>query len=286
MVVIHVKKSETDQFLYETNCSETNDALIEQLVHISNTRVRLRCLAGALRQLAEYGPMKPMDQQGLDEIKEEHEGVAIEKGEFYKPDPTGMRTGNGVGPTLTQTFEQVCADAEAAINVEQVRRRVATTQAALDEKLANCRGAVTMAYPMGLPEWDTVRLLLEGVQGLEGSQAGLEVLEPAAAELWGAGKEFRRGQLVADRVGRNEKTKLVAKLQKPGDGPPAREAAVSEEERKAMMAFYFKKQEELKRLAEADDDDYLNSAWADPKQLQKGLRGVGAVRAPGVRKER
>jgi hypothetical protein len=25
----------------------------------------------------------------------------------------------------------------------------------------NIRGAVTMAYPMGLPEWDPVRLLLE-----------------------------------------------------------------------------------------------------------------------------
>jgi cilia- and flagella-associated protein 298 len=60
--------------------------------------------------------------------------------------------------------------------------------------------------------------------------------------------------------------------------------AVSEDERKAMMAFYFKRQEELKKLAEANDDDYLASSWADPKQLQKSLRGTGTIQAPGVRR--
>jgi hypothetical protein len=28
------------------------------------------------------------------------------------------------------------------------------------------------AYPMGLPEWDTVRLTIEGIDGLEGTAAG------------------------------------------------------------------------------------------------------------------
>lgn len=80
----------------------------------------------------------------------------------------------------------------------------------------------------------------------------MEVLDEDTAGLWMAGKEFRRdqGQTVGDRVGKNEKTRIMCKLQKPGAGPPGREPGVSEEERKAMMAFYFKRQEELKRLAE------------------------------------
>lgn len=36
------------------------------------------------------------------------------------------------------------------------------------------------------------------------------------------------------------------------------------------------------RLAAADDDAYLASDWADSKGLQRSLRGVTAVRAPGV----
>ncbi|CAM9786467.1 unnamed protein product [Choristocarpus tenellus] len=89
-------------------------------------------------------------------------------------------------------------------------------------------------------------------------------------------------QCLGERVGKNEKTRITCRLQGPGSGPPCREPAVSEEERKAMMAFYFKRQEELKKLSEANEDDYLASAWADPKQLQKSLRGTSTVRAPGV----
>jgi len=170
MVVLNVKKSDSDQFLFETTCSETNEFLIQQLVTINNIRVRLRCLVGAARQLVEFGPMKPVAEQGLDEIKEEHEGVTILKGEFYKPDPTGLRTGNGVGPQLRETMERVCLDAEAAINAEQVRRRIPTTMELLQEKLDNIRGATMMAFPMGLPVWDTVSLLIEGTEGLDGSQ--------------------------------------------------------------------------------------------------------------------
>jgi hypothetical protein len=49
------------------------------------------------------------------------------------------------------------------------------------------------------------------------------------------------------------------------------------------MAYYFKKQEEMKRMAESNEDDYLHSSWADPKQLQRSLRGQGDIRAPGLR---
>merc|ERR1719502_2567647 len=106
----------------------------------------------------------------------------------------------------------------------------------LDDKLANMQGAVMMAYPMGLPAWDTV------AQGLDGTQASTELMDPETATLWVASRDFQRGQKVGDRLGWNEKTKVVAKLQKSGSGPPAREPVVSEDELKAMMAHYFKRQ--------------------------------------------
>ncbi len=107
-------------------------------------------------------------------------------------------------------------------------------------------------------------------------------MDVESTTLWVAGKEFQRGKLVSDRLGKNEKTKVVAKLQKKGSGPPGREPIVNEEERKAMMAHYFKRQEELKRLGEADEDDYLNSEWADTKQMKRSLQGLGNIRAPGL----
>ena len=185
---------------------------------------------------------------------------------------------------MQQVFEDVCNDGEAYISKQQAKLRKALTQEGMEDKLANMRGAVTMAYPMGLPKWDPVFSALEGEEGLEGTQAAQGLLDPATAQLWCAGKEFVREELVRDRVGKNEKTKVVAKLQKPGHGAPAREPCVSEGERKAMMAHYFKRQEELKQLAEADDDDYMNSTWADTTALKNSLQGIsGGMKAPGIR---
>ena len=46
MVVIHVKKSDSESFLYETTCATTNDALIRELVEVWNMRLRLAQLSG------------------------------------------------------------------------------------------------------------------------------------------------------------------------------------------------------------------------------------------------
>lgn len=39
------------------------------------------------------------------------------------------------------------------------------THAALKDAIDNIRGAVMICFPMGLPEWDLVRLLLEDKEG-------------------------------------------------------------------------------------------------------------------------
>lgn len=137
---------------------------------------------------------------------------------------------------------------------------------------------------MGLPNYDTVYLLLNGKED-EGLEGQTSYLNPKSTELWIASKclDVSPNAVLSQRFGQNEKTKLIAKLQTTGNGPPSREAAISEEEKKAMMAFYFKRQEELKALQEAQDDDYLSSQWADSKSLQKSYRGVSTIKAPGIR---
>lgn len=48
---------------------------------------------------------------------------------------------------------------------DQVAKKVPLTLAALKEAVDNIRGAVMICYPMGLPEWDLVRTLLEDREG-------------------------------------------------------------------------------------------------------------------------
>jgi len=124
-----VKFGQEDEFLYETTGKTSNDALIRELVQLNNTRVRIAYLCGSLRELAEHGPAKPQNEAGLDHIMEEMQGKKVEKSSTYEEDPTGNRTGNGVGDQMTQVFEDVCNDGEAYISKNQAKLRKALTQA-------------------------------------------------------------------------------------------------------------------------------------------------------------
>jgi hypothetical protein len=116
MVVIQIKNSEDDSFLYETTCATANDALVRDLVRVWNLRIRLKQLSGAIRELAQFGPMKHPSKAGIDEIQEKYNNEVIDKDEYYQADPTGIRTGNGVGPQLTETIERVARDVEAILD--------------------------------------------------------------------------------------------------------------------------------------------------------------------------
>lgn len=194
------------------------------------------------------------------------------------PDPTEQRTGVAPAEAQASTILTTVEAARRLVHKDAVRRKEALTVEALEAARAEIGGAVTIAYPMGLPEHEPLKQMLAGDEDVEGLSIATELLDADTATLWWAGKEFDRADTVGDRVGRNEKTKIIAKLQPRGAGPPAREPAVSEAERRAMTARYFKKQQELKALAENDDDDFMASSWADPKALKRNLIGASDVR--------
>lgn len=290
MVLISLKStlggasSNNDGFLYETTSSTTVDDLIESLVEIHNARLRSSLIIDSVRGLAAHGVMKRPENAGTDEVQEMI-GNEVEKGPNYVADPSGLRTGNPPDEKMAEVLKNEVQSLEEYIDKSQVQKRVALSMQCIEERINNVRGAVTMAYPEGLPEWDVTKMALdESLDKLKGTYLGGSIIDAKDASLWTCNKEFERGTLVSDRLGScNEKTKIIAKLTVKGSGPPAREPIVSEAERNAMTAFYFKRQEELKRLAQADEDDYLNSSWADPKGMKRNLQGLNDVKAPGLR---
>ena len=152
-----------------------------------------------------FVPLISQEEQGLDEVNEKYEGAELMKNEYYQADPSGLRTGNGPGPELAATLERVATDAETYCDKSQVQKRINLSLSEINDKIANMRGAVMMSYPMGLPEWDTIKLAMDSVDGLEGTGVAAEIMQAESAQLWCAGKEFIRGQLVSDRLGKNEK---------------------------------------------------------------------------------
>ena len=167
MVVISVKNADGDGFLFETTTNTKNDSLIDSLVTIQNGRLRARVAVDAARGLAKYGPMKKPDEAGLDEVKEKHLGEVVKNGPYYSSDPTGVRTGDAPEPNMAETLMRTAQDLEDYVDRSQVQKRVALTAVGLKDKIANLRGAVMMAYPMGLPDWDTIKIVLDSTEGLE-----------------------------------------------------------------------------------------------------------------------
>lgn len=270
MVVIHIKNTDEDQFLFECSVEDKTDDVIRRIVQVWNLRLQIQRLCTHCKGVVDHGPAKKPKEIGIDHV-EEAAGKTIERGKFYQEDPTGHRTGNRADPKISAVIIQTCEDALQAISKMQVVQKVALSPKVLAEKIRNIGGALTIAFPMGLPEWDPARLALTDQDGAEGAP-GAKIMDPDTATLWFAGKQFERDTIIKDRI-RHEKSKVIAKLQKEGSTAPAREAAISEEERKAMMAHYYKKQEELKRVQTNDEDEYLHSAWANSKSLKYQLHG-------------
>lgn len=88
------------------------------------------------------------------------------------------------------------------------------TEAQVQEAIDELRGAVTIVYPMGLPPHDPIQMELENKEDLEGTQASLEVISFTEASIWFSGKEMQTSKKLSDYLGKNEKSKVIVKIQK------------------------------------------------------------------------
>jgi polyhydroxyalkanoate synthesis regulator phasin len=290
MVLIQYKKTDYNQFFYEAPASTPIESLIGQLVEVNNLRIYIDRLTVALEDLVAHGPLRPEETRGLsDDLIADEEGkigndkkpaapVKLLPGQRFNPDKSNYRTGVAINEELAKMVHSELMKAKMIISKENIEKKVCLESAKLKEVVSCLRGAVMIAYPAyhGLPEWDPVRLILEDKFDFPANGADVyEYLDPKDTALWWAGKELFKGKLLSDYVGKNEKTKILVKLQKTGAGAPVREPAVDEKSYKNMLSHYYKKQEESKKLDEDNDDAYMNSAWANPKSLKNQLIGSG-----------
>lgn len=235
--------------------------------------------------------MLPPDIMGLtDEQVEELKlvdswaDICIPSGGYSETkDPVGRRNGRQPLPNMQELLRKTVNEATAMVDKKLVDENKTLVQKNIKEALDLLRGAVTIVYPMQLPPHDSIRNEFQNTEDLMGTQASLEVIEPAKAQLWFAGKQLLSDRKLADFIGTNDKCKVIMKLQKSGEGPPGREPVFTEAERKQMMMQAYRRQEEMKRLEQDDDDGYLNSTWSNNSSLKNQMQGINNINF-GVRK--
>ncbi|XP_050393054.1 cilia- and flagella-associated protein 298-A [Patella vulgata] len=286
MVKIHLKKGDESQFLYETPVDTPVDDVIKDVTCIYNGRLKVQRLCADIEDLSLHGIVLPPNMQGLTDeqiialkLHDEWADKCIPSGgAIDTKDKYGRRNGKAPNKQMQEVLNKTIQAAKDMISKKKVDANVPVTQATITEAISILKGAVTIVYPMGLPPHDTVRHELENTEDLSGTQASTEIIEEPNASLWWAGKEILRGKKLSDFVGKNDKTKIVAKIQKKGQGAPSREPVVSEEEQKKMMAYYYKKQEAMKKLEADSEDSYLDAAWADSNHLKRQFHGISNLK--------
>jgi len=285
MVKLHLKKGDESQFLYETTVEMPVDELLKDVCAIHNGRLKVQRICAEIEELAKHGITLPENMQGLTDeqivdlkLKDEWAEKCIPQGGARENvDAIGRRNGQAPQENMSELLNKTVKEAKDMISKKKVQAEAYVTQSTVKEALDILRGAVMIVYPMNLPPHEPIRQEFENDENLAGTQASLEVMDDDNASLWFSGKEFQRGKLLKDHIGKNEKTKVIVKIQKRGQGAPSREPVVSEDEQKKMMAYYYKKQEEMKKLEQESEDAYLESSWADSNQLKRQFHGMNNI---------
>lgn len=282
MVLLHIKRGNESQFLYEIPSSIKISQLNQEIVSIYNGRLKVKRICSEMEELAKHGPMFCPEIIGLTDeqvtelklIDEWQDKVCPSGGWVYNRDPCGRRNGRQPQENMQEVLRKAISDAREMISQQMIEKSETLTLKQVQEAIDILRGAVTIVYPMNLPPHDPIRMEFSNTENLSGTQASREVIDPVKMELWFAGRQLLVHKYLYDYLSKNEKCKAILKIGKKGDGPPGREPIFDEKTQKQIMLQQYRRQEELKKLDDDEDDAYLDSNWANNSSLKQKLHGV------------
>jgi cilia- and flagella-associated protein 298 len=126
MVLIHLKKGEESLLFWETPAQTPISELVGSLVTTYNFKLRIQRLVSAVKDLLEYGPLKPDSEQGYSEeqIEELSHSTAVDRKPFIRDgfeffevtDPTGRRVGEACGDEGCAIINKTLVEAEALVS--------------------------------------------------------------------------------------------------------------------------------------------------------------------------
>lgn len=186
-------------------------------------------------------------------------------------------------------------EAERYMSLERAQSHK-PAQECVDEVLLLCetiKGAAMIAFPAECSGADAQRRLADVLDNEESDDKArakahrlLSLLDDQAVTpailqgpttLWWSGRALDKTVELSKYTGRNDKTKLVVKIQADGHSAPPREPGLDARTQSEMMAYWYKKQEEQKKLVEDEDISFANAEWANPRGLKSQLLGMGGV---------
>lgn len=292
MVLVHIKRTPTDQFIIDTPCSTPVTTLRERISKVTNLRIKLDRLLQSVQDLMSHGPLRPEALRGLtspetinpaiatlpkDQLFWANSDIHSPDEQDFRPDETGYRTGVCPSKKIADNCIEQISPFRDLLDVKKADKRIPVSEKELEHAIEMIRASIMIVYPgyNSLPPWDFTLLILEDNMNYahQWPDAGWIVTENIS--LWWAKKELSLNKLISHYIGKNEKTKIIVKLGGKGQGAPLAEPPVDQETQKKMMAYYYKKQEQMKKLDENVENEHMNSTWANPKFLKNQIINGG-----------
>lgn len=286
MVLLHIKRGEESQFLFETKLDTKIEKLQHEILTIFNGRLKIHRLCSEIEELANHGTALPPNMVGLTDdqiielkLKDESASICIPSGGYiFNKDPCGRRNGQQPNDKMQELLKKTCMEAKEMVHKKLIESGKCLQVKGVTNALDILKGAVRIVYPMDIPGQDPIKMEFMNIEDLSGTRASLEVIEPAKCQLWFAGRQLLPEKRLSDFLGGNEKSKVIVKIAKREEGAPGREPVITEEMRKKMMQMAYRRQEEMKKLELDEDDSYLDSNWADNRQMQRHVHGLDTVK--------
>lgn len=66
-MILHIKRGDESQFLYETNVNNSVDDVLQDIVAIFNGRLKVTRISYEMEELQKHGTFLPLEMQGLTE---------------------------------------------------------------------------------------------------------------------------------------------------------------------------------------------------------------------------
>lgn len=218
MVILRVKHNDQDQFLFETNLQASVEEVATKVTSIYNGRLKVHRICSEMEELAKYGTLYPPEILGLTPEQVDDMKLTDSWGEKCIPsggftvvkDPIGRRNGKQPRKEMQDVLNKAVKEAKDMISKNLVLQHKSLDMKVVREAINLLKGATLIVYPMKLPPHDVIRMEFENIEDLSGTQASLEVIDPATAQLWFCGKEmYREGKLLGDYVGKIENCKVI-----------------------------------------------------------------------------
>merc|ERR1712039_440702 len=291
MVFLKIKTGQEHIFNYEVPVDTTVEEATTKIIQIHNHRLKLIRICDEMTQLAKHGVQIRPEMMGLTEdqivelkLIDEYADKCVPSTGFGDEckDDVGRRCGRPPRVDMKNIIARCIAEATQAVIKNNSKKM---SYDLVDEHISNLRGAVMIVYPMGLPPYDHINLEFnnEEEDALAGTQNSKAIINDGGS-LWFAGNQMvtDQGKLLSHYVGKNDRSRVVVKVQKRlSQQAPAREPQMTEEEHKKLMSKMYRRQEEMKKLAEEaefDQDSYLDSQWADSGALKRQFQGLNNLK--------